>query len=79
MSPVQVEGVTLNMSAGGLRIALPQDLPFDQECLIEVWVTSRRCHVEKARVVWSQEYIDGWVHGLEFIEACLPDTTKPEA
>lgn len=79
VSPVQADGVTLNMSAGGLRVVLSETIPQNQECLLEVWFTARRCHVERARVVWSQEYVDGWVLGLEFLEDPPGDCSEPEA
>ena len=78
LSPVQTEGVTINMSEGGLRVVLPETIPDGQECLLEVWLTPRRFHTERARVVWSQEYVDGWVLGLEFLED-QPDGVEPEA
>ena len=73
VSPIQAEGVTLNMSAGGLRIALSEDVPKDLECLLEVWLTPQRCHTVRARVVWSQEHTDGWVLGMEFLDAVETD------
>jgi hypothetical protein len=79
VSPVQADGVTLNMSAGGVRVVLTEDLPYDEDCLIEVWVTPRRCHVERARVVWSQRYVDGFVLGLKFLEDESPGDDKPQA
>lgn len=79
VSPVEADGVTLNMSEGGLRIVLPQTLPQDQECLLQVWVTPRRCYVERARVVWSQEYVDGWVLGMEYLEDIPFEGVEPQA
>lgn len=79
VSPVKAYGVTLNMSEGGLRVALSQALPHDQECLLQVWVTPRRCYVERARVVWSQKFVDGWVLGMEYIEDVSLAGVEPQA
>jgi hypothetical protein len=68
MSPVQTEGVALNMSAGGLCIVVPRSIPDDLECLLEVWLTPQRAHTEVARVVWSREHVDGWVIGMELVD-----------
>lgn len=61
-------GVVINVSSGGLRIALDRSLPVGELCVIRVRPSDRE-YVEHARVVWRHEYPDGWVLGLAFVDA----------
>ncbi len=66
VEPLSASGVTLNASAGGIRILIDREPPRGAECVLEVRFTTSRCSFERARVVWAREIADGWIVGLEF-------------
>jgi hypothetical protein len=66
IEPVKAEGVTLNISDGGMRVAVYQEIPADQDCIIKIWLTDNHHVCRRARIVWSKAVADGWVLGLEF-------------
>ena len=68
LEPLQARGVALNVSAGGLRIAIDRCLPGDEPVVIKVCLPQGRFSVERARVVWSRKLSDGCVAGLEFLD-----------
>ncbi len=65
--PHHAKGIALNASVGGIRIALDQPLRVGDMCVLSVRPSPERAFSERARVVWSQELLDGWVIGLEFL------------
>ncbi len=79
IEPVHTQGVTLNASAGGLRIVVDEPIPEGEGCLIELSFTEERRSCETAKVVWSQQHRDGWVIGLEFLDITwfFPTTPTP--
>lgn len=64
--PRRVEGITLNASRGGLRIAVDRPLPEGEP--LRVHVASPEGHMahETAHVVWQRPVADGYVAGLAF-------------
>jgi hypothetical protein len=68
LEPVRASGVTLNASAGGLRIVVDQELKAGSVCELSVHFTAEKVSRETARVVWSRTMRDGWVLGLEFLD-----------
>lgn len=71
-------GVAINASAGGLRVAIDVELPQDQTLDIELRFTDERASVERARVVWSKRFRDGFIVGLEFVDVDWDIPTDPE-
>ncbi len=71
LEPISAEGVVLNVSEGGMRVAVYQKLPADQLCklqdwYVQVWIDQNTSFTKRARIVWSRELPDGWVIGLDF-------------
>jgi hypothetical protein len=74
------EGWALNVSRGGVRAILEEQLQLGEE--YEVTIGDSAPLVRRARVVWLQEEKDGVVVGLEFIgisgaERSVPPTVPP--
>ena len=63
--PVKADGVVLNASVGGLRIAVDREVPVGQACEFEVWSDGELRKTLTAVVVWSKEHPDGWVLGID--------------
>ena len=59
------EGWALNVSRGGVRAILEEQLLLGEE--FEVTIGDSNPLVRRARVVWLQEEKDGVIVGLEFI------------
>jgi hypothetical protein len=78
LSPVTAEGVALNISEGGLRVAVYDEIPADAECLVKVRLEDDRQVERQARVVWSRKVADGWVLGLEFKDRDPDATIVPD-
>ena len=58
-------GVTLNASAGGLRVAVDAPLPENTEVMFRL-VQGQLVVRKRARVVWQRRLPDGFVAGLAF-------------
>lgn len=69
VAPPGASGVVLNVSVGGLRIALDRALPVGEVCLLRVEHEPGNVTLEHARVVWVKLKADGCVVGLEFVSA----------
>jgi hypothetical protein len=74
------EGWALNVSRGGVRAILEEQLKLGDE--FEVTIGDAAPLVRRARVVWLQEEKDGVIVGLEFIgisgsERSAPPTVPP--
>jgi hypothetical protein len=73
LSPRPGEGVTINASEGGLRIAVDCMLRPDEICLIRVddpttaLANGAGTRIERARVAWSRQLPDGCIAGLELL------------
>lgn len=67
LEPRPAEGLVINASAGGMRIAL--DAPFEEGevLLMRVVPAENRESVERARVVWTRALPDGFLVGLAFL------------
>jgi len=61
------EGVVLNASAGGLRVALDRGYREGQRIELDIELVNDRVSREAAEVVWSRELPDGWLVGLRFV------------
>jgi hypothetical protein len=66
VQPQAGTGVTINASDGGLRVAVDCMLHEGELCLIRV-DDPERPSIERARVVWARELIDGCIAGLEIV------------
>lgn len=66
MLPEVGSGVAINVSDGGLRVAVDCNLHAGDECMIRVDAPGRP-ERERARVVWSQQLPDGCIAGLEIV------------
>ena len=77
MEPTASKGVTLNASAGGLRVFVDKEIPCGTTCVLDVKFTTERRSREHAQVVWSRKVRDGWVIGLEFLEIDWHIPTDP--
>ncbi len=69
LSPRGLEGVVLNASAGGLRVTLDGAVAEGERIALEVSIPGEPAHRDEAVVVWSRELADGWLVGLQFVEA----------
>lgn len=67
VQPAAGEGVTLNESVGGLRVAVDSRLRRDDTCLFYVREPGVEPRLERARVAWSRQVSDGWIAGLEIL------------
>jgi len=66
LEPRPATGVSLNVSAGGLRVALDQSVAIGELCVLRVRTAADRETIEYARVVWMRELVDGFLVGLQF-------------
>ncbi len=57
-------GATINVSEGGLRIAVDCQLQVGDVCMLVIREPTQPVRLERARVVWVQEVRDGCVAGL---------------
>ncbi len=69
LGPVRGEGLALNASVGGLRVAVDMGVPVGQVCTLRVRTAPDHQTVEHAKVVWAKARPDGYVLGLQFISA----------
>jgi hypothetical protein len=69
VAPERAEGVVLNASAGGIRVALDRAFARGSEVTLEIAFRHDRVTGERAKVVWSRELPDGWLVGLAFVAA----------
>lgn len=65
-APTPGEGVTLNASAGGLRIAVDCPLSIGDSVTLTV-ETDRHSYRETAQVIWARVWPDGVLAGLRFV------------
>lgn len=77
LEPFNSSGVTINASAGGLRVFVDSEIPSGSICDLEVRFTEERASREVARVVWARKVRDGWVMGFEFVEIDWHIPTDP--
>lgn len=68
MLPFQAEATAINISNGGIRIAVYSALAKNGLYLLRLWFTPNRYDEMWARAVWMLEQPDGWIVGLEFLE-----------
>lgn len=61
------EGWALNVSRGGIRLILEEQVQLGEEYEVTVGDAESSPLVRRARVVWLQVEADGLVVGLEFI------------
>jgi hypothetical protein len=61
------DGWALNVSRGGVRVILEQQVDLGEEFEVTVGDPDRSPLTRRARVVWVQEEKDGVIVGLEFI------------
>src|SRR5262249_16689243 len=60
-------GITINVSGGGLRIALDRALPEGEHCVLRVRHADGVETLEHVRVVWCRQQPDGAILGVEFV------------
>ena len=65
--PFESEGFTINVSEGGLRIALDHTLYPGETCVLRIRTSPLTEFREIAEVVWSREEPDGCIAGMRFI------------
>lgn len=63
-----IEGWTLNISDGGLRLLAEARLFVGEEVEVEIHADSEIPGPRKARVVWVQREQDGSIAGMQFVE-----------
>jgi hypothetical protein len=66
LGPSKGNGVAINQSSGGLRVAVDCDLMPGDICLVRVH-DPLRPNFERARVAWSRTVSDGCIAGLELL------------
>lgn len=62
-------GVVINVSAGGLRMAVEQTLQVGDRCSLQIRTPSNSQWTETGRVVWTRQLPDGYLCGVCFDEA----------
>ena len=67
LEPDSGEGVTINVSDGGLRIAVDVMLKVGDVVLFYVREHDKPERLERAKVAWSREQPDGCICGLQLI------------
>jgi hypothetical protein len=65
VAPIETDGIVINASAGGLRIAIDAPLEVGATCELKISTTLKTLD-ERARVVWCRELPDGFLVGLAF-------------
>lgn len=65
LAPTPANGIVLNASTGGLRVALDSALYVEDYCHLRITTDDERGEVARARVRWVKAVLDGWVVGLE--------------
>ena len=67
VEPAGAGGIVINVSGGGLRIALDRPLALGEHCVLRVRPADGAETLEHVRVVWCREMSDGAVLGVEFV------------
>lgn len=67
VQPATGDGVTLNQSDGGLRVAVDARLEAGQICLFYLRDADGEPRMQRAKVAWARELSDGWIAGLEIV------------
>lgn len=60
--PVRATGATLNISAGGVLVAISRPIQAGEICALTL-----EGQPEMARVAWTRRISSGWLAGLEFV------------
>lgn len=68
LAPVHATGIALNVSAGGLRVALDRPMTVGQRCRARIKTSETHEVIELTRIVWSRRQPDGWVVGMQFLD-----------
>ncbi len=69
LAPTPASGIVLNVSTGGLRVAVDQALYIEDYCHLRIVTDDEEGCVERARVRWVKAKPDGWIVGLELDKA----------
>jgi len=67
LEPISANGVVINASATGLRIAIDKQLDKDTVCVLAIRVEDNQT-IEVGRVAWSREFPDGYLVGISLVE-----------
>lgn len=67
LQPVQGQGVAINGSRGGMRIAVDCPLSEDDVCILRTRYGPGVTRTGRGRVVWSKPVRDGWIVGLALL------------
>lgn len=67
LEPLCTNGIVINASDGGLRIAIGENLPVGAVCVLAVRVAEDET-VEIARVAWCRQFADGFLVGVSFVD-----------
>ena len=65
--PTYGNGFTINVSDGGLRVAVDCPLQVGEIVLLAVREEGKAERLECARVAWARELRDGWIVGLQLV------------
>ena len=65
IEPVEGDGVTINVSDGGLRVAVDCNLTEGDIVLFYVRELDKPERLERAKVAWVQTQLDGCIAGLQ--------------
>ena len=65
VQPAAGAGVTINVSEGGLRVAIDLPLAADQICVLVVSEPGAPEQLVRARVAWARVLDDGCIAGLQ--------------
>jgi hypothetical protein len=71
-----VQGWTLNVSRGGVRVVLEEPVEPGQEYTLAIGDDSDQ-QTRRGRVVWVQNESDGQIAGIEFVDAETSSSSGP--
>ena len=66
LAPAGVQGITLNVSRGGLRLAVNRQVEIGALCLARIYTEGAFEAIESMEIVWRRQAVDGWLLGARF-------------
>ena len=67
LEPISANGIIINTSEGGLRIAVDKELHEGMVCVLSIQKDDEQ-RIEVGRVAWSRQCTDGFLVGLSLMK-----------
>jgi len=77
LDPPGVTGIVLNLSSGGVRVAVTRALPVGARCHARLVTETGAELLLYLRVVWSRCRVDGCLLGMEIVRTPEAETPEP--